>query len=134
LKYYKLFGNNKGGIHNSKDFLELSKRNIFHTTVWIKHDAKYTLNYIPWIITEFLETKMDIKDIHTKKLLFTGEYAAMESFKVTVCSRLMAMSMISVKLFDLQYIIHFKDGRILYLGLKNVTMILDILDILRTNS
>ena len=49
---------------NTNDFLQLSKRNIFHTFIKWKDesDSKYILNYAPSIIVEFNDDELDIKD------------------------------------------------------------------------
>lgn len=92
---------------NTNDFLQLSKRNIFHTFIKCKDesDSKYILNYAPSIIVEFNDDELDIKDFNTRKSLLKIKYTEMVSISLSVCSRLMAMRFVPTKMYDIEYII-----------------------------
>lgn len=119
---------------NTNDFLQLSKRNIFHTFIKCKDesDSKYILNYAPSIIVEFNDDELDIKDFNTRKSLLKIKYTEMVSISLSVCSRLIAMRFAPTKMYDIEYIIK-TDSNEFHFECKNPLIWKEILKILNNH-
>lgn len=92
---------------NTKSFLQLSKRNIFHVFVKSndKSDPKYIPNYPPSVIVEFNDDKLYIRDFNNNKLLLSIDYDEILTFNMSVCSRLGQTKIILNKLYHIEFII-----------------------------
>lgn len=116
---------------NTNDFLQLSKRNIFHSFVKCKDasDPKYIPNYAPSLIVEFNEKEINIKDMNTKKCIHTILYEEIVSISLSICSRLMAIRFAPTKMYDIEYIIK-TDSYKFHFECKNPEIWKDIYDVL----
>lgn len=120
---------------NTRDFLQLSKRNIFHSFIQSndKSDPKYIPNYAPTVIVEFNDLKLLIKDFNTKKILLELNYDQIKVINIFICSRLMAVRFAPTKMYDIEYSIELKNY-IFHFECKNASIWRDVSKILDANN
>lgn len=116
---------------NTHDFLQLSKRNIFHAFLKCnqRQESRYIPKYAPLVIVEFNDDILKIEDFCNHQDLMNLQYDTIKSVDLFVCARYISLKVVPEKMYDIEYVIKTNDLE-LHFESKSIELWKDILEVL----